>query len=104
MPSRSVQFFRHLLADLHKYWKKPSSKAKPRSVRPVLEGLEERLTPSAGVQEQYMLDLINRFRENPSAEVSLLLNANDASVNNALTTYNVDRTVLAAQFAALTPA
>jgi len=47
--------------------------------------MEERLTPSAGVQEQYMLALINRFRQNPAGELALILNANDANVNTIST-------------------
>jgi hypothetical protein len=68
-----------------------------------LESLEERLTPAAGVQEQYMLDLINRFRQNPAAELSLLLNSTDPYVNQDLSFFGVDRSVLAAQWATLSP-
>jgi uncharacterized protein YkwD len=100
----SLQLVRHFLAGWQDFWGKPSSPRRRRSGRLVLETLEDRLTPSAGVQEQYMLDLINRFRANPAAELSLILNANDANVNNDLTAFNVDQTTLAAQFAALTPA
>lgn len=104
MPSRANPFLSRLLADWRNSRKNTSKSARRRPVRPVLEALEDRLTPSAGVQEQYMLDLINRFRANPTAELNLILSANDADVNNALTFFNVDKTTLAAQFAALTPA
>ncbi len=104
MPSRPFRLFRQLLADWRQYWKKTASSPRRRSRRLTFDALEERLTPSAGVQEQYMLDLINRFREHPAAELNLILNANDPNVNNALTFYNVDRPTLAAQWATLTPA
>jgi uncharacterized protein YkwD len=70
----------------------------------MLEKLEERLTPSAGPQEQYMLDLINRFRDNPAGELALILNANDPNVNNDLAYFGVDRIALSNQLATLTPA
>ena len=104
MPARSFPLLRRFFAVWEKYRKKPSRSARRAPLHLVLEALEDRLTPSAGVQEQYMLDLINRFRANPSGELSLILNANDPNVNNALAFYNVDRTALAAAFASLTPA
>jgi uncharacterized protein YkwD len=104
MPVRSLKSVWHFLAGLQDFWRKPSNPRRRRLGRLVLEVLEDRLTPSAGVQEQYMLDLINRFRANPAAELTLILNASDANINNDLTAFNVDRTTLAAQFAALTPA
>ena len=75
-----------------------------RSRRFAVEALEDRLTPSAGVQEQYMLDLVNRFRANPTAELSLILDANDPNVTANLNYFGVNETTLAQQFAALTPA
>lgn len=72
--------------------------------KPRLEELEPRLLPSAGVQEQLMLDAINRLRANPTAELSRILAANDPYVTSAMTAFHVDRATLASQFAALTPA
>ena len=66
--------------------------------------------------QQYWLELINRMRTNPAAELERLTNysvpgstfANPASddpfVNTALQYYNTSASVLAAQWAALTPA
>ncbi len=102
MPLRPCDFFRQLFAGLLKKKNKASRPASRRSLRPVVEDLEERLTPTAGVQEQYMLDLINRFRANPVAELSLILNSGNTAVNNGLSSYNVDRNALATQFASLT--
>jgi uncharacterized protein YkwD len=72
--------------------------------RLAVELLEDRVTPSAGAREQYMLELVNRMRENPMAELPLLLNSNDADVNSALTYFNVDRNVLQTQWNSLTAA
>jgi len=68
-----------------------------------LEHLEERLNPSPTAQQEYMLELVNRMRTNPSAELSLLLNANDPNVNQNLSYFNVNQQVLAQQWASLTP-
>jgi len=104
MPARSLQWKRHFFAGWRAFWKKPLRNNQRQRLVLELESLEARVTPTAGVQEQYMLDLINRFRENPTAELSLILNANDPNVNEALAYFNVDKTALAAQFATLTPA
>ncbi len=104
MAVRSLHILRKLFAYLQNSWVHQTRSKNRRGRHLVLETLEDRLTPSAGVQEQYMLDLINRFRANPSAELSLILNANNFYVNSALSTYGVDMNVLASQFAALTPA
>ena len=105
MPVRHFQCVRNLIAGLQIYRNQHSKTSKHRRARPpALEVLEARLTPTAGVQEQYMLDLINRFRANPAVELSLILNANDANVNNDLAYFGVDRTVLASQWSTLTPA
>jgi hypothetical protein len=72
-------------------------------VAPRLEALEDRTLLAAGIQEEYALELINRLRTNPQAELPLLLNSTDPNVQNALTFFHVDRTVLAQQWASLTP-
>ena len=81
--------------------KKPREHA---TVRIGVELLEDRITPSAGAREQYMLELINRMRENPAAELPILLNSGDASVDSALEYFNVNRTVLQNQWNNLVPA
>ena len=55
-------------------------------------------------QEQYLLELANRFRLNPAAEYNKLVNSNDSDVNNALAFFGVDRSVLASQWSGLTAA
>ncbi len=73
------------------------------SLRPSIECLEDRLTPAATAQELYMLELVNRMRENPAAELPILLASDDPHIQNALDFYNVDLNVLAQQWATLTP-
>src|SRR5437762_13861615 len=91
MPARRLHLFRSLITGLRNTRDK-HTRASCRRSRPLtLETLEERLAPAAGAQEQYMLDLINRFRQNPAAELTLILNTNDANVNNDLANYGVDR-------------
>jgi hypothetical protein len=103
MAAGSLHFFRKLCAGLQKSWVKQTRPKGHRGRRMVLEALEDRLTPSAGVQEQYMLDLINRFRANPTAELSLILAANDPNINDYLIVDGVNMTTLEAQLNALTP-
>jgi uncharacterized protein YkwD/predicted phage tail protein len=104
MSKRPLRWVRRLFAGGRDFSNKHTRVKSRRSVTPLLEALEDRLTPSAGVQEQYMLTLINRMRQHPAAELGLILNANDTYVNNALSFFNVDRTALANQWATLTPA
>jgi len=72
-----------------------------RAARPCLEQLEDRLTPSAGPRAEYLLELVNRMRTNPAAELGLLLHSGDANVNNALAYFHVDPAVLAQEWAGL---
>ncbi|MFO0864008.1 MAG: CAP domain-containing protein [Gemmataceae bacterium] len=72
--------------------------------RIAFDSLEDRLTPTAGAREQYMLELINRMRENPAAELPILLNSGDSDVASAMSYFGVNRTTLANQWALLTPA
>jgi uncharacterized protein YkwD len=51
--------------------------------------------------EQELLELINRMRLNPSAELALLLDTADGNVQYALDYYGVDRVALAAQWSKL---
>ena len=51
-----------------------------------------------------MLELINRMRTNPAAELNLLTKSINADVNNALAFFKVNLTVLAQQWATLKPA
>ncbi|MBX9678136.1 MAG: hypothetical protein K2X38_05175 [Gemmataceae bacterium] len=74
------------------------------SCRVSFESLEDRLTPAVGAREQYMLELINRMRENPAAELPLLLNSGDPDVASALSYFGVNQTMLADQWALLTAA
>jgi uncharacterized protein YkwD len=57
--------------------------------------------PSA--REQYMLELVNRMRTNPADELDLILGLNDPTITGSLIAFGVDLTVLATQWAALTP-
>ncbi|MGA2232127.1 MAG: CAP domain-containing protein [Tepidisphaeraceae bacterium] len=73
----------------------------------ILELLEFRLLWSASNpsgDEQQTLELINRMRQNPAAELPLLENSTDPDVQEALKFYNVNLTELAAEWATLTPA
>ena len=58
--------------------------------------------PSA--QEQYLLELINRFRANPAAEYDLLVNSEDSDVNRAIAFFGVDLGVLSNQWSTLSSA
>ncbi len=58
------------------------------------------LNPSG--YEQEMLELVNRMRLNPAAELNYLLNSGNPDINSALSFFKVDRTVLANQWARLT--
>ncbi|MEO1146835.1 MAG: CAP domain-containing protein [Cyanobacteria bacterium J06638_22] len=59
--------------------------------------------------EQEMLELLNRMRMNPSAELNLLVNnldpisSSDPDVNSAIRFFEVDGNVLASQWSQLTP-
>jgi hypothetical protein len=66
--------------------------------------LEDRTVLSAGPREEFALELLNRMRANPAAELPLLLNSNDPAVNSALHYFAVNQQVLAQQWASLTPA
>src|SRR4051812_41062340 len=78
-----------------------------RSVRRVLcETLEPRLLLSAADpsgQEQELLWLLNRMRTAPAAELDKLLGQTDFYVDEAMTYFKVDRTVLAQQWTSLVP-
>jgi hypothetical protein len=54
-------------------------------------------------QEQQMLELINRMRQAPAAELDLLLNSGDVAVANALSFFNVSISTLTQQWASLLP-
>ncbi|HVX15362.1 MAG TPA: DUF4214 domain-containing protein [Pirellulales bacterium] len=69
-----------------------------------LETLEVRAMLTAGVQEEYLLELMNRMRSDPADELPLLLNSTDPNVIEALSYFQVNTTVLAQQWSALTPA
>ncbi len=71
-----------------------------------LELLENRwlLAVDPSPQEQEMLELINRMRTNPAAELALLTKSSDADVNAAIAFFKVNMTVLAQQWAKLDPA
>src|SRR5436190_1820758 len=91
-----------MMRSFHNARRKPARKVTP--VRPWIEELEHRLTPSAGPREQYMLELINRMRENPAAELQILLNVNDPYVAGALAQFGVDTAALANDWLSLAPA
>jgi uncharacterized protein YkwD len=54
-------------------------------------------------QEQQMLELINRMRQAPAAELNLLINSGDAAVASALTYFNVSISILTQQWSSLLP-
>lgn len=54
-------------------------------------------------QEQQMLELVNRIRQAPAAELNILLNSGDPNIDNALTFFNVDRSTLNQQWSQLSP-
>lgn len=76
-----------------------------------LEPLEGRIlmTFNPSANEQLMLELVNRFRMNPAAELDEFadslapIHSADANINSALQFFHVDGITLAAQWAALTP-
>ena len=73
--------------------------------RVVVEPLESRtlfaLNPTPAEQE--LLDLTNRMRTDPADELNLLIHSNNADVNSAISFFKVNLTVLAQQWASLTP-
>ncbi len=95
-----------MLTSLKSLWRSRSKTTRPRGrLRPTVEALEDRLTPSgAGMREQYMLELMNRMRENPAAELPRLLNSPDPDVQFALSYFKVNKQVLTQQWSTLTPA
>jgi uncharacterized protein YkwD len=54
-------------------------------------------------QSQELLELVNRFRQAPQAELNLLLNSGDPKIAQALQQFGVDRNLLAQQWSALVP-
>jgi Ca2+-binding RTX toxin-like protein len=72
---------------------------------PRVETLELRryLSFDPTAREQEMLELVNRMRTNPAGELPLLIHSKDADVNNALDFFNVNTSVLADQWASLSP-
>ena len=58
---------------------------------------------NASAQEQEFLELINRMRIAPRAELDLLLNARDASIDGALTYFKTNRDTLRKQWTTLVP-
>jgi hypothetical protein len=59
--------------------------------------------PQPTAQEQELLELVNRMRQAPAAELALLLNSGDPKIAQALQFFNVDRTRLAQQWSSLVP-
>jgi hypothetical protein len=55
--------------------------------------------PTAQAQE--MLELINRMRRAPAAELNILLNSGDPKIDGALSFFNVDRNTLSQQWSQL---
>jgi hypothetical protein len=76
----------------------------PSAHRKAFEDLEPRtLLSGPSPREQQMLELINRLRTRPAAELPLILNSKDPDIQNALSFFKVDRAELAKQWAGLTP-
>jgi hypothetical protein len=76
-----------------------------RNCRPRLEPLEERtlLSVDPSAAEQYLLELTNRFRAQPAAELRRLLNSDHAAIKQALDFFEVDLSRLEQLAATLTP-
>src|SRR6184192_842777 len=76
----------------------------PPAQRKAFEDLEPRtLFSGPSPREQQMLELINRLRAHPAAELPLILNSKDPDIQNALAFFKVDRNELARQWALLSP-
>src|SRR5438067_1619830 len=101
MPARPMDFLRNLLTT---YFTKRSKPRGRRSPQLALEALEDRALPAAGLREQYMLELINRVRQDPAAMLPVILNSTDPDLQFNMASFNVDTNVLAAQWATLAPA
>ncbi len=54
-------------------------------------------------QTQELLELVNRLRQSPQAELNLLLNSGDPKIAQALQQFGVDRNLLAQQWSTLLP-
>ncbi|AFZ51391.1 cadherin domain-containing protein [Dactylococcopsis salina] len=65
-------------------------------------GNELPITNEPSADEQYLLELINRMRINPSEELDLLLNAGNPNVDNAISFFEVDIEELQSQWSSLT--
>jgi uncharacterized protein YkwD len=59
--------------------------------------------PQPTAQTQELLELVNRLRQAPQAELNLLLNSGDPKIAQALQQFGVDRTLLAQQWSTLLP-
>jgi Calx-beta domain/Cysteine-rich secretory protein family/Domain of unknown function (DUF4114)/SdrD B-like domain len=59
--------------------------------------------PQPTAQTQELLELVNRLRQMPQAELNLLLNSGDPKIAQALQQFGVDRTLLAQQWSTLVP-
>jgi hypothetical protein len=69
-----------------------------------VEPLEARtLLSGPSAREQQMLEWVNRFRANPSAEMTRLLQSGDADVASALRVFDVDLDILRQQWKTLSP-
>ena len=85
--------------------RKPTARCDWHRSKPLrLEGLEDRALLTAGVREEYLLELINQMRTEPVDELPLLLNSTDPNVQSALSFFNVNTTLLSQQWATLTAA
>lgn len=69
-----------------------------------MQALESRvLLAGPSPREQQMLELLNRLRANPAAELPLMLTSRDADIQNALRFFSVDKAELARQWKDLKP-
>lgn len=59
--------------------------------------------PQPTAQTQELLELVNRLRQSPQAELNLLLNSGDPKIAQALQQFGVDRNLLAQQWSTLLP-
>ena len=100
MIRHSALFFRRWLALVSA----PKRPTRQKSARLGVEALEDRITPTAGSQQQFMLELVNQMRQNPAAELQLLLNANDPDIDSALSYFNVNLADLESQWSSLVAA
>src|SRR5690349_18117273 len=73
-----------------------------RAVRLELQGLEDRTVLSPTAPQQYLLEVTDRMRANPAAELGILLS--DPAVQQQMASAGTDQNLLLQQWSTLSPA